>query len=103
MTKKFVGHFQLATNEDNTFKDLVLMRSAEKLPPKEKWNEFSIYEFNGKIYKPVTKKAKENLDELVKRFQDDYGYTKAIKDGKHKPSSIRYAIQTYGVEPSHIV
>lgn len=103
MTKKFVGHFQLATNEDNTFKDLILVRSEESLPPKQKWNEFSIYEFNGKIYRPVTKKAEDNLDELVKRLQDDYGYTKAVKDGKRKPSSIRYAIQTYGVESFHIV
>lgn len=103
MTEKFVGHFQLASNPDNSFKNLVLVRGLEKMPPKEKWNEFSIYEFNGKIYKPVTKKAEDNLDNLVKQFQTDYGCTKAVKEGKRKPSSIKYAIQTYGVEPFHIV
>jgi len=103
MTSKFVGHFQLASaDEANTSKQLVKVEGIEKLPPKTEWHNYSIWEFNGKRYRPVTQKAIDGLENLVKQFSD-LGYTKAIKDGKRKPSSVKYAICTFGVEDFKIV
>jgi len=90
MTQKFEGNVSL----DGT---TIVMPTNTDLPQKQDWHSYSIWEFNGKAWRPVTQKANENLDDIVKKLQD-MGYTYAKKDGKIKPSSLRYMIKTTGVE-----
>lgn len=91
MTHKFVGQF--------AFKNDAIVKEEAKMPipPKQEWNAYSIWQFNGKRYQPVTQKAVDGLEALVKQIQNA-GFKSATKDGKRKPSSIKYAICTYGVE-----
>lgn len=98
MAHKFVGHFQLASVDGaDTAKQLSLVKSEEALPPKTEWHNYSIWEFNGRRYRPVTQKAIDGLEALVKQFAD-LGCLKAVKPAKCKPSSVKYAICTFGVE-----
>ena len=93
MTERFVGYFKI----DNSPKKINLVKVANTLPPKEQWHSYSIWEFNGKRYRPITQNAINDLDNLVKEIEKS-GYTCAVKNAKRKPSSIKYAICTYGIE-----
>lgn len=90
MTKKFEGPIVL---DGNTPK----MPTCETIPVKQEWNHFCIWEFNGKRYRPLTQKAEDNLMDIVKKLEAN-GFKAATKDGKRKPTSIKYAITTTGVE-----
>lgn len=91
MTIRYVGEIQYADGK-------VIMPTETKLPPKQQWASYAIYVFNGKRYNTVTQKAEDNLNATIKKIEAE-GKTKAVKDGKIKPSSIRYGILTTGVEP----
>ena len=94
MTQKFIGPIDVDTTNGIEVK----MPSDTAIPPKQEWSKHPIWQFNGKAYKPLTKKAEECLTATIKRIES-CGYTKATKEDKWKPTSIRYAILTTGVEP----
>jgi len=96
MTSKFIGKFTFDAGQ------ISKVVETETIPEKKLWNNYSIWEFNGKRYRPVTKNATEDLESLVKEIQNA-GYTAARKQGKIKPSSIKYAICTTGVEDFKLV
>ena len=91
MTQKLVG--EITFSADN----IPQMPTSTDVPDKKDWHLHSIFEFNGKVYKPVTQKASDSLENAVKHLQNA-GFKSATKEGKRKPTSLRYAIQTTGVE-----
>lgn len=90
MTKKLVGEIAVEGSA-------VRMPTCQEIPDKKDWHCFSIFDFNGKVYKPVTQKAIDSLENAVKKLEEQ-GYKNATKEGKRKPTSLKYAIQTTGVE-----
>lgn len=90
MTQKFEGNIKI----DGL---TVSMPSNTSIPPKKEWFSYSIWEFNGKVYRPITALAVKDLENAVKTIEAQ-GKTKATKPGKIKPTSIEYAIRTTGVE-----
>lgn len=99
MTQKFIGEIIVdakAIGSDVPVK--VTMPSDAVIPPKQEWHKHAIWQFNGKAYKPLTKKAEDSLAFAVKNIET-LGFSGATKDGKRKPTSIRYAILTTGIEP----
>ena len=80
----------------------VTMPTSTDIPPKTEWFNASIWQFNGRAYKPLTQKAIDNLEDVVKQVEAT-GKTQATKDGKRKPTSIKYAILTTGVEPFEFI
>lgn len=95
MTTKFIGEIALENNVPK-------MPTSTDIPPKQEWNHFAIWEFNGRRYQPVTMKAEASLQDAIKKLEAA-GFHAATKDGKRKPTSIRYAIQTTGVEPFRFI
>lgn len=98
MTKRFVGNITVTGTD--TIK--VEMPSCTDIPAKTEWHSAAIWQFNGKRYTPLTQKAEDNLVQVVKDIEA-LGKTKATKDGKLKPTSIRYGILTTGVEPFYYI
>lgn len=94
MTQKFIGPIDIDTL--NGIK--VEMPTDTAIPPKQEWSKHPIWQFNGRAYKPLTKMAEDCLEATVKRIES-CGYSKATKEAKRKPTSVRYAILTTGVEP----
>ena len=78
--------------------DLGLVPALRQLVSKQEWSKHSIWQFNGKAYKPLTQMAEQCLTATIKRIES-CGYAKATKEAKWKPTSIRYAILTTNVEP----
>ena len=95
MTHKYSGKITFDGNK-------ITMPSCTDIPPKTQWFNASIWQFNGKAYKPLTQQAIDNLEDIVKQVEAT-GKTKATKDGKRKPTSIKYAILTTGVEPFEVI
>lgn len=95
MTQKFEGNIQF----DGT---KTIMPTAPVTTPKREWFKASIWQFNGKAYKPLTQTAIDNLADVVKQIEAT-GKTKATKPGKLKPTSIQYAVLTTGVEPFEFI
>lgn len=95
MTQKFEGNIVF----DGT---KIIMPNNTNIPPKTEWFNATIWQFNGKAYKPLTQKAIDNLSTVVKQVEST-GKTKATKPGKRKPTSIQYAILTTGVEPFEFI
>ena len=93
MTQKFIGPITIDTA--NGIK--VEMPSDTAIPPKQEWSKHPIWQCNGKAYMPLTKLAENQLADAIKTIES-CGYTKATKEAKWKPTSIRYAILTTGVE-----
>lgn len=93
MTQKFIGEIGLDTSNGIVVK----MPTDTAIPPKQEWSKHAIWQFNDKAYKPLTQKAEECLATAIKTIEN-CGYTKATKEAKWKPTSIRYAILTTGVE-----
>ena len=94
MTQKFIGDITL----ENTDPVKVIMPSDSSIPPKQEWHKHAIWQFNGKAYKPLTHKAEASLENAVKQIET-LGFSRATKEGKRKPTSVRYAILTTGIEP----
>ena len=90
MTTKFVGEIKFDNGK-------IIMPSNKDIPPKKEWNHYAIFQFNGKRYNPLTQKAEDNIDAIVRQIEAT-GKTKSTKEGKRKPTSIKYAILTTGVE-----
>lgn len=95
MTTKFEGNIIF----DGT---KTIMPSAPVTTPKRDWFNASIWQFNGKAYKPLTQRAANNLRDIVAQIEAT-GKTKATKPGKLKPTSIQYAVLTTGVEPFEFI
>lgn len=91
MTIRYVGEIQYADGK-------ITMPSDTNLPPKQQWSNYPIFVFNGKRYNAVNQKAEDSLAKVITKIQSE-GKTKAVKEGKIKPSSIRYGILTTGIEP----
>lgn len=99
MTQKFIGNIKVEVNG----KDVkVGMPASDVIPPKQEWSKYPIWQFNGKAYKPLTAPAQQDLDRAVKEIEAK-GFTAATKEAKWKPTSIRYAILTTGVEPFYFI
>ena len=96
MTEKFIGEFKFENEK------LLLEKSDERIPVKQEWGKHCIWEFNGKRYRPVTQKAVDSLAGIVKTLESS-GYKCAVKEAKRKPSSLKYAICTFGVEEFRFV
>lgn len=91
MTIRYVGEIQYSDGK-------ITMPNNTDLPPKQQWANYPIFVFNGKRYNTVNQKAEDNLAAVINQIQAE-GKTSARKEGKLKPSSIRYGILTTGVEP----
>ena len=94
MTQKFIGPITVDTADGIKVK----MPSDTAIPPKQEWSKHPIWQFNGKAYKPLTNKAEASLENAVKQIET-LGFSGATKEGKRKPTSVRYAILTTGIEP----
>lgn len=99
MTHKYIGEVKVEILDSNV---KAIMPSDASIPPKQEWSKHSLWEFNGKAYRPITQKAEDNLAAVVAEVEKA-GFTKATKFGKRKPTSVRYAILTTGVEPFYFV
>ena len=96
MTQKFCGDLIISIEGDTVQAHFPVENTT--IPPKQEWSMNAIWQFNGRAYKPLTQKAKNNLESIVKTLQKE-GFTCATKSGRRKPTSLRYAILTTGVEP----
>lgn len=101
MTQKFIGEIIVNAEASNDGPSAhiisVTMPSDATIPPKQEWSKHAIWQFNGRAYKPLTAKAEDSLEAAVKKVET-LGFSGATKDGKRKPTSIRYAILTTGIE-----
>lgn len=95
MTQKFEGSITF----DGT---KAVMPTNPVTTPKRDWFNATIWQFNGKAYKPLTQKANANLADIVRQIEAT-GKTKATKPGKLKPTSIQYAVLTTNVEPFEFI
>lgn len=102
MTQKFTGAIKVETNPSNPKEIFVKMPSCIDIPSKTEWHSNAVWEFNGKAYKPLTTLAENILTTAVQEIQK-LGFSGATKDGRRKPTSIRYAILTTGVEPFYYI
>lgn len=102
MTHKFTGAIKVEANPSNPKEISVKMPSCTAIPPKADWHSNAVWEFNGKAYKPLTPLAENALATAVQEIQK-LGFSGATKDGRRKPTSIRYAILTTGVEPFYYI
>lgn len=102
MTQKFTGAIKVEANPSNPKEISVKMPSCTAIPPKADWHSNAVWEFNGKAYKPLTPLAENALATAVQEIQK-LGFSGATKDGRRKPTSIRYAILTTGVEPFYYI
>lgn len=102
MTHKFTGAIKVEANPSNPKEISVKMPSCTAIPPKAEWHSNAVWEFNGKAYKPLTPLAENALATAVQEIQK-LGFSGATKDGRRKPTSIRYAILTTGVEPFYYI
>lgn len=102
MTHKFIGAIKVEANPSNPKEISVKMPSCTAIPPKADWHSNAVWEFNGKAYKPLTPLAENALATAVQEIQK-LGFSGATKDGRRKPTSIRYAILTTGVEPFYYI
>ena len=91
MTIKYEGEIKYLDGK-------VIMPTNTTIPPKQEWNKHAIFQFNGKCYNALTQRAIDNVSDIVKQIEAT-GKTKATKPFKRKPTSIKYAIMTTGVEP----
>lgn len=96
MTQKFCGDLIVSLEGDTVQAHFPVENTT--IPPKQEWSKHAIWQFNGRAYKPLTQLAENNLELMVKAIEKE-GYTGATKDGRRKPTSIRYALLTTGVEP----
>ena len=96
MTQKYNGDIAVSNEADGIHVTFPVENTD--IPPKQEWSKHAIWQFNGRAYKPLTQKAEDALTAAVKKIES-FGYTKATKEAKWKPTSIRYAILTTGVEP----
>ena len=90
MTIKYVGEISYVDGK-------VVMPTSTDVPDKKLWNNYSVFKFNGKRYLPMTHKAEANVNSVIKQIEAE-GKKTARKEGKIKPSSIRYGILTTGIE-----
>lgn len=97
MTKKFVGDLKVSVDSSNNVHITFPVDNVE-IPPKQEWSKHAIWQFNGRAYKPLTQKAEDALSEAVEKIKS-FGFTKATKETKRKPTSVRYAVLTTGIEP----
>lgn len=95
MTKKFVGDLKVSNEADGIHVSFPIENTT--IPPKQEWSKHAIWQFNGRAYKPLTQKAEDVLTEAVEKIKT-FGFSQATKEAKRKPTSIRYAILTTGVE-----
>lgn len=102
MIHKFTGAIKVEANPSNPKEISVKMPSCIDIPPKTEWHSNAVWEFNGKAYKPLTTLAENALAAAVQEIQK-LGFSGATKDGRRKPTSIRYAILTTGVEPFYYI
>lgn len=102
MTHKFTGAIKVEADPSNPKEISVKMPSCTAIPPKAEWHSNAVWEFNGKAYKPLTPLAENALATAVQEIQK-LGFSGATKDGRRKPTSIRYAILTTGVEPFYYI
>lgn len=98
MTQKFIGTIKVSKGSSLE----ILMPSDTSIPPKQEWSKHPIWQFNGKAYKPLTPLAELDLNCAIKQVEAE-GFTLATKEGKRKPTSIRYAILTTNVEPFYFI
>ena len=96
MTSKFVGDIIVSKSGDGV--NVAFNATSQGIPPKQEWHKHQIWQFNGKAYKPLTQKAEDSLDQAIRQIES-FGYSKATKEARRKPTSIRYAVLTTGVEP----
>lgn len=97
MTQKFCGDLKVLVDDGNDIHIAFPIDNTE-IPVKQEWSKHAIWQFNGRAYKPLTQKAEDSLTAAVKKIES-LGYTGATKSGRRKPTSIRYAILTTGIEP----